>query len=150
MVSRSQQDQYAARLRQIIAEHGWAVQTIHGDQDDPPFSYTVGLTEAGLPELVIIGLPENVAGTILNMLAKRSLETDLEVGQRYELPNGDQNLEYLIGPVSSPSRRSYLKMAAVLYDRHRVKALQVIWPSKDGLFPTDEGWDLAEVQPTLG
>jgi hypothetical protein len=35
------------------------------------------------------------------------------------------------------------------YGQHRVKALQVFWPSEQGLFPEDDGWDLAEVQPVL-
>lgn len=149
MVSRAQRDQYAAQLRQIIAEHGWAVQTVHGDLVDPSFSYTVGLTDAGLPELIIIGLPERASGLILNQLARRSLEAELVVGQRYELPNADHTLEYLIGPVSPTNVRQRLKIAAVLYDRHRISALQVIWPSKEGLFPGDEGWNLTRSQPTL-
>lgn len=149
MVSRAQRDQYAAQLRTIIAEHGWAVQGVHATETAPPFSYTVGLTDAGLPELIIIGLPTNVAGIVLNRLAKESLTEELETGRKYDLPNGDQTLPYLIGTVSSVNRREYLKVAASLYDRHRIKALQVIWPSKEGLFPEDDGWDLAEVQPVL-
>lgn len=150
MVSRAQRDQYAARLRQVIAEHGWAVQTVHGDLIDPSFSYTVGLTEAGLPELIIVGLPERTAGLILNQLARRALEKELDVGQKCELPNGDGSLSYLIGSVSPANVRKYLKIAAVLYDRNRIRSLQVIWPSKEGLFPGDEGWRLARAQPTLG
>ncbi|MEV0269785.1 DUF4262 domain-containing protein [Hamadaea sp. NPDC050747] len=149
MVSRAQRDQYAAQLRQVIAEHGWAIQMVHGDLQDPPFSYTVGLTEAGLPELIILGLPTNVAGQILNKLARQSLESELDVDARYDLPNGDATLPYLIGSVSTANVRRYLKLATVLYDRHRIRALQVIWPSKEGRFPQDPGWDLQKVQPVL-
>jgi Domain of unknown function (DUF4262) len=83
------------------------------------------------------------------MLAKQSLADELKVGRRYDLANGDRILTCLIGPVSAANSREYLLAVASMYGRHRVKALQVFWPSEQGLFPEDDGWDLAEVQPVL-
>ncbi|HZM74740.1 MAG TPA: DUF4262 domain-containing protein [Candidatus Limnocylindrales bacterium] len=149
MVSRRQREQHAAHIRRLIAEHGWAVQSVLHTATEPPFSYTVGLIEAGLPELVIVGLSHEIGSVILNKLAQQSLAEDLEVGRRYDLANGDRVLTCLIGQVSRANTRVYLLAAGYHYGQHRVKALQVFWPSEHGLFPKDSGWDLGEIQPVL-
>jgi hypothetical protein len=149
MSSRAQRDQYAAHIRELIAEHGWALQGVEHTATEPPFNYTVGLTEAGLPELILVGLSLQIGGLILNKLAKQSLTEALEVGRRYDLANGDQILTCLIGPVSRANRRAYLRAAAYHYGQHRVSALQVFWPSEHGGFPGESEWDLGEIQPVL-
>lgn len=54
---------YADIVRRKTIEHGWAVQYV---ETDPPFAYTVGLSEAGLPELLITGLPPERSLLLLN------------------------------------------------------------------------------------
>lgn len=82
MVSRRQQELYATHIRQLIAEHGWAVQGVLHTATEPPFSYTVGLTGAGLPELIVVGVSHQVGVTMLNKLAQQSLAEEWEVGRR--------------------------------------------------------------------
>ena len=41
---------YLAHLRDLIVRHGWIVQGVERDGPHPPWSYTAGLTEPGLPE----------------------------------------------------------------------------------------------------
>ena len=60
-------DDYLDVLREIINGHGWAVQYVEGE--DRPFAYTVGLTDLGLPELLITGLPPRTAKRLLNSIA---------------------------------------------------------------------------------
>lgn len=45
-------EDFLAHMRRIVAEQGWAVQGVERDRDHPPWAYTVGLTEHGLPELL--------------------------------------------------------------------------------------------------
>jgi hypothetical protein len=149
MASQRQREQYAAHIRKLIAEHGWAIQGVGDTATEPPFSYTVGMTEAGLPELVIVGLSHETGGVILNMLAKQSLAEELVVGRRYDLVNGDRVLTCLIGQVSRANTRRYLLAAGYHYGWHRTKALQAFWPSEHGHFPTDTGWDSDGTQPIL-
>jgi hypothetical protein len=48
--------EFFAHMARIVAEQGWAIQGVERDRDRPPWAYTVGLTENGLPELVATGL----------------------------------------------------------------------------------------------
>lgn len=43
-------------------------------EDGALFSYTVGLTDRGLPELAIYGLPPHAAGGLLNAVARHALD----------------------------------------------------------------------------
>lgn len=65
-------DQERAWLHETITAHGWAVQSVFGEGDEPPFAYTVGLRHFdGHPELLVTGLPEGASSTILNELGDR-------------------------------------------------------------------------------
>lgn len=109
----------------------------------------MGLTEAGLPELIVVGVSHEIGFVMLNKLAQRSLAEELEIGRKYDLANGDRVLTFLIGQVSRANSRKYLLAAGHHYGQHKVEALQVFWPSERGLFLEDSGWDLREIQPAL-
>lgn len=55
-------DQHQAWQRDTIRRHGWAVTAVLGDDHEPPFAYTVGLSGFGHPELVVFGLLQAVSG----------------------------------------------------------------------------------------
>ena len=70
MPSRAALDAYQARLKALIAEHGYIVQ---GVLSDPPFSYTVGLHQTHhRPELVMVGLDPATMHSVLNDVASGS------------------------------------------------------------------------------
>jgi hypothetical protein len=58
-----------AALRAAVARRGWVVRRVGGPV---PYSYTVGLTGLGLPELVVAGLPAARAAAVLHALADRA------------------------------------------------------------------------------
>src|SRR4051794_22533027 len=67
-------DDFLRRQEEIIDTVGWAVMHVLPTADDPdttPFAYTVGLTAHDYPELLIAGLPPEVAHGLLNYLAGR-------------------------------------------------------------------------------
>jgi hypothetical protein len=59
---------YLDQVRSTIREHGWAIQAAAVQPDETAlFAYTVGMTEAGLPELLVLDPPSNEhAATLLN------------------------------------------------------------------------------------
>jgi hypothetical protein len=68
----------AEHFRRRIDECGWLVVTVPAEDDEPwNFHYTAGLTERGLPELIVSGLPADVGGDVLNLLASRLAEGDV-------------------------------------------------------------------------
>lgn len=79
-------DEYLDMLRGIIADQGWAVQYV--EHDLRPFAYTVGLTNQGLPELLMTGMRPQRSGRILNSIAHqdRRRRHDAAARRAHRLP----------------------------------------------------------------
>ena len=45
----------------LVRTQGWAIRHVLGGPGGPPFSHTAGLTTNGWAELVVVGLPVEVA-----------------------------------------------------------------------------------------
>lgn len=64
-------DEYLDRvIVPLVRQNGWAVQGVSGRR---PFAYTVGLTDCGLPELVVTGMRDGPAATLLHSVAASAL-----------------------------------------------------------------------------
>ena len=80
---------YLDHLRDLIEWHGWAVQGVERDRLHPPWAYTVGLTLAGLPELVATGMSITRAAELLNDVAEHVLHaTPPRPGEQIMLEGG--------------------------------------------------------------
>lgn len=138
---------YDARVRGLIAEHGWAVQGVFPTTDAPgvPFAYTVGLTAQRLPELVIYGLAPAAAHPILNIAATRMRdEGPLTPGE--PVSRVIDGFDVAVREVSDPTD---LAMARRFYGA--VQALQLVWPDAHGRFPWHTGYEgPRDAQPLTG
>ncbi len=96
--------------RDTIRRHGWALQAVLGDEDAPPFVYTVGLTGFGHPELILFATTQTTAATVLNELGElvRGGRV-LEAGERVALRSGDVHL------LEFPGAEHWLYAAEDLY-----------------------------------
>ncbi|WP_432833036.1 DUF4262 domain-containing protein [Dactylosporangium sp. CA-092794] len=144
---------FLQRQEKIIDTVGWAVIHILPTDDEPdtatPFAYTVGLTAHGYPELLIAGLPPEIAHDLLNDLAARVYDkaerfshgqriSDLIAGYEAVLVEGEPTDDLLPG------------VAIARYGREQVRLLQVIWPDPQGRFPWDAGYSTdPHVQPQI-
>jgi hypothetical protein len=91
--STHQADQYEAWQRDTIRRHGWALQPVPGDEDGPPYVYTVGLTGFGHPELILYATAPAVAASVLNDLGELvRLGRCLAAGDRIRVRSGDIHL----------------------------------------------------------
>lgn len=115
------------QMRQVIREQGWAVKGV-----GPYIAYTVGMTDAGLPELVLIGVPVEPAARVLNELARRSLDAELVPGRLYRVAEAARAFGVREVP-AEPARRLMVYATAVYGDRWRV--LEVL-PELSDLPPT--------------
>lgn len=86
-------DQYGAWQRETIRRYGWALQAVLGDEEGPPFVYTVGLSGFDHPELVLFATSQATAAAVLNDLGElvRSGRV-LRAGEAIELRNGRVHL----------------------------------------------------------
>ncbi len=108
--STHQADQYEAWQRDTIRRHGWALQPVPGDEDGPPYVYTVGLSGFGHPELILFATAPGIAASVLNDLGELvRLGRGLAAGERIPLRCGDVHL------ITFPESADWLFAANDLY-----------------------------------
>jgi hypothetical protein len=145
---------YLDNSRATVAEHGWMIQGVFPTAADPeqwPFAYTVGLAPAGLPELVIVGLPPDPGGMFLNALARRALTEEPQPGNQWTVEENPA-LVWKFAPIHPEWIAENVTMTVRLWPHlaGEVRALQVLWPDDRGAHPDDPAWSLpADVQPLL-
>lgn len=150
---RSKISAYQAKARELIAEHGVFLQGVFPNPGEvgPTFVYTVGLHEAGHPEIIEFGLPYKVAGPILNDLAAQ-----IRAGKVFwpylEYLEVVADYPVIFIPVDDSSE--HLTLANAFYGRPGagpIPALQMVFPDMAGRFPWEEDYDLdPRTQPLLG
>jgi Domain of unknown function (DUF4262) len=131
-----------------VAEYGWHLQGVHGSEESPPFAYSIGFYHTlHAPEVIVVGLPQDVAHPILWEAYRR-----FERGER--LGPNDSYEEFVEGyavtfiEVSDDARDEYFGFANWFY-KDEFPALQLVWPAADGRWPW-ENESLARAQPLLG
>lgn len=135
-------------LRDTIDQHGWAVQHVGADEEtgDSAFSYTVGLTGLGHPELVMTGMPFETAEEFLNLAGQ-----EIRDGHRFRPGTLDPVLSDEDSPVAVIEVVETGELTGVEVVYRTVKALQLIWPDSTGTLPWQEGHrNPPHVQPFLG
>ncbi len=127
--------EYWSRLFRAISEQGWFLQAVEGGDDrNPPFAYTIGLTLYGHPEIITFGMHSECAHAAIAPLAQR-----VPAGRRFD--EGD-DVSDLFGSTEParllrfPDSSTHLFRANELF-RHDgeppVPALQLFWPSEEPL-----------------
>lgn len=133
----------------MVAHHGWAVLSIHADVDTPPYSYTVGLTEKGLPEIILFGVPPDAAQPVLEILAKELVDGK-SYGENTPLTRVFAGVNAYLKPVPEIAAREKMWLASEFYPK-RMAGLQLVWPDEAGVFPWQDGFNenLRLAQPLL-
>ena len=123
------------KLLDDVAKFGWHCIKVSGDNDHEPFAYTIGLFESyGYPELLIYGLPGEVAHSVLTLAARAAAGGNpLSLGEpTEELLEG---YSCIFVPVSRAEYAEHVGFARWYYEGDEFPVQQVVWPSKAGLFP---------------
>jgi hypothetical protein len=137
---------YLDYMREMVDTHGWAVQAVARDRFRPPWAYTVGLTAAGRPELVVTGMSGHRAMHLLNDVAEHVLESGfLAPGEQLALEGGT-----FIEVVSLSEPTAHLFVALELYGK-AIRAQQLVHADDRGHWPWDVGYrGVRGGQPVLG
>lgn len=155
-------DQEDAHIGAIIRRYGWFIQYVNGDagctapgcdgrgQDSFPFAYTVGLFGMNHPELLILGVPQQTAGGVLNDLgAQIRSGRNLLPGELTTF----KNWPHRIIPEEVPHPGLIVFSANRFYQRppeHSVPVLQLSYDDKSGRFPWEPDYAAPEMQPRPG
>src|ERR1044072_8732960 len=90
-------DEIQRDIAENIAKYGWHFMAVLSPADDPeplpPFGYSIGMAEHGLPEFIIFGL-ENAAHALISS-AIREMRDDLKAAPA----DGTVTTELATGPV---------------------------------------------------
>jgi hypothetical protein len=142
-------DAVRKNIADIIAQQGWAVITIQADVNAPAHSYTIGLTDKGLPEVIIFGLPAEDATSLLGNIAHQLVD-GLSYSENTPLTKVFAGANAYLKPVAGPAARENLRLASEFYPEG-IAGLQLVWPDETGLFPWQEGFNelLRAAQPLL-
>ncbi len=136
-------DELLQQQVEIIDRVGWSVVHVFPDPDDPPtnvaFTYTVGLTAHDHPELVLAGLPPQIAQALLNDLGRRVFD------QAARFSHGERLSDVLAGYDAiivdgSPNDDLHPGVAFALYGPDKVRLQQLVWPDQHGRFPWESGY----------
>ena len=140
------------RVSRDVAQSGWHVIGVIGDEKSPPFGYSVGLFETFKhPEILILGVEPKTAMGLVNDLGRA-----IECGSVFA--HGAKTTDLIEGYacvfVKVPAKKypAYVARATAFYGDAAFPLLQCVWPDRDGHLPWDSGYEkaLASEQPVLG
>ena len=120
-----------------IETYGCHILGISADAEDPNFCYSIGIEMTRKqPDLIIFGLSDQVASTLINMYC------DL-VGDGKSFLPGQEYLDFAEGypviffPVAKLHYNRYFGRGQSAYGGTDFRVLQMVWPSREGLWPWD-------------
>jgi hypothetical protein len=138
-------DDLVQRVQGAIARRGFGIVSVMGSARSPEFSYTVGLTEQGLPELVVLAVRPAEAVRLLDVWADYLREKSVVLpGETLE------SGPWLLEAVAVERPEEHLLVAHHLYGE-RLRALQLVWADDAGRWPWDPAHRAQRAgQPLLG
>jgi hypothetical protein len=138
----------------IVERHGWHVMLAGGGNASSGFAYSTGVYRlTGKPELIVFGLPPEVAHFAINEYAARAkLGCAPEANGLYDGFLSGHSVTFIV--VDLPARdRAYTTWTSWFYDRQPFPVMQLVYPdSRTGAFPWQSGYreEWREIQPLLG
>jgi hypothetical protein len=139
------------KLVDDVVTHGCHIIQVRADNEIPGWSYTIGLFEMlHQPEIIVIGLKEDLAHFLLNEIARR-----FKVGVRFSEGQREReliaNVECEFREVEKQWLRQVMGYAIWFYGGDDFPVLQCIYPDLSNRFPWEESFDssLRGRQPLL-
>lgn len=133
------------RVEEAITTHGFGIVSVMGSARSAEFSYTVGLTERLLPELIVMAVRPSDAVRLLDVWATYLMEESVVLpGETLETG------PWLLEAVAVERPEEHLLIADTVYGE-RLRALQLVWADARGRWPWDPGHQARRAgQPVLG
>lgn len=139
-------EQVRSEIRRKLQAHGWTAITILDRAN--PYTYSLGFTQKGLPELVVFGIDPETVRSVLGEIfrevqAGRPYRKGLYQAEGFPMP-------FHLLPVPDDKARVLLRIAHSMFPGFQ--ALQLVVPDERGCFPWDQGCDPAYIaaQPIQG
>jgi hypothetical protein len=152
MVQAIGEDASEQKVIDNIAAHGWHCIHVMADGDLAAFTYTIGLFHSfAHPELILFGVPARPAQRILAIAADAARAgTPLDLAQPSDALL--QGYTCCFAQVPTSEYHEHVGYARWYYEGNDFPLVQVVWPSKSGLFPWDPRApdEFRSAQPVIG
>jgi len=141
-----------------IARCGWAAISVFATEDDrgdefglgqEAFTYTVGMSEHNLPDMIVLGMQQQQAHGVLNA-AYEAIQRGVRLEPDTYAAEVLKGLRVGVLEVLEPLGAYPLSMCQHLFGQ--VEALQIVWPDARDRFPWHDDFDpeYRDRQPLLG
>lgn len=109
-----------------------------GDHELPPFSYSTGICQThGAPEVIVVGLRQELAHWMVNEYCRRVSEGEsFAAGERYQ--GFLDGFEVTFRDVHRSHYSEHLGLCVSLYEGEDFPCVQLVFPSTAGAWPWDE------------
>jgi hypothetical protein len=152
-----ERERFDVRVTAVVRRHGWFIQYVLGDTcsspdcgcvrtGTPAYAYSIGLFGLGHPELLILGVPPDTAGGVINALGRRVRAGEILIPG--EVVTFDE-WPHRVCPEVLPDAGA-LALGAHRYYRCAVPLLQLTYDDRAGLFPWEPGHAAPHLQPRPG
>lgn len=136
--------EFYEQMEKTIAEHGRLILGVPSPEGG--FSYTIGNTEAGLPELLMLGIDPRVAQSILNAVSEAIKAFPPGDGTLVDIGGAcPVRLRALDGIEVALAREEYAIQAGRYYQREDLPIMLVEYPDPAGRFPDETDCDPAYI-----
>jgi hypothetical protein len=138
------------RFNADIAEYGWHVIGVFASDDEPAFSYSIGMTETlDHPEIIVVGLSLDLMHRMINDLGAR-IRSGESIKPGQPIVDVLEDAVCIMHLVAKHHLREYLGYAYRHYGGASFEALQCFWPGKvSGRFPWEPKSGVREIQVDL-
>ena len=141
---------YIKRGQTIIRRYGWMVQAVLPDDQQPSYSYSVGLSKTyGHPEVFMVGFDPELARSLINVAGNH-----IKGGMRFDQPClSDRIIEGFpaaFRPLDFGSAYDHSNAGRAILGRS-FDGVQLFLPDAAGRFPWEDGCDprYATIQTSL-
>lgn len=125
-------DEYIKRVKSLISEHGFMIQSVFGSDTSSQFSYSIGFHNFGWPEIIIVGLSRHKSHAIISNI-KNEMETN-KIILAGSIMKDLANLKTAFISVSEKSKKEYCTQIFNYYKHWNFDVLQLVWPDKNEKF----------------
>jgi hypothetical protein len=140
------------QIKSNIKKYGHHIIHVLEEDDEPNFSYTIGLFETfQKPDIIIIGQSQELLQTLLNNLAYDYKEGRTLTAGKLEEDIID-DYKCMVVDVDKKHYDEYLGLAMDYYKKRDFQVIQIIWPTTSNQYPYDKdaSEDFKKWQPVLG
>ena len=148
------ENEYDKELIAQIEQVGWYNVHVAEENGFPAYAFSIGhFFKQNHPELIVVGLPPEVAHQLLNIAVVKIVGAKEEIEPYKKYDDFTENLTVAFVPVSLEYYGEYLGYANWYYGAlpKPYPAMQMVWPDREGKYPWEQGYDkrFLQLQPIL-